>query len=131
MFFLSHIHRRALKKQIAEMESTLIQPRSWELQGETTASSRKENELLEVDLDVDRVGVSAPVSTVESTLSLEELIKVLLPSLLLSYRNESSIRRSTIQFAKQRLARRQPSLSLKCPPRKARKASLRSTRTSS
>ena len=59
------------------MESTLVQPRSWELQGETTASSRKENELLEIDLDVDRVGVSAPVSTVESTLSLEELIKVL------------------------------------------------------
>lgn len=67
-----------MKRQIAEMESTLIQPRSWELQGETTASSRKENELLEVDLDVDRVGVSAPISTVESTLSLEELIKVFL-----------------------------------------------------
>ena len=77
MIVISPLHRRSLKKQIAEMESTLVQPRSWELQGETTASSRKENELLEIDLDVDRVGVSAPVSTVESTLSLEELIKVL------------------------------------------------------
>ena len=77
MIVFSPLYRRSLKKQIAEMESTLVQPRSWELQGETTASSRKENELLEVDLDVDRVGVSAPVSTVESTLSLEELIKVL------------------------------------------------------
>lgn len=65
-----------MKRQIAELEQTLIQPRSWELQGETTASTRDENGLLEVDLDVDRIGVSAPVSTVESTLSLEELIKV-------------------------------------------------------
>ena len=46
------------------------------MQGETTAASRGENELLGVDLDVDRVGVTAPVSTVESTLSLEDMIKV-------------------------------------------------------
>lgn len=65
-----------MKRQIAELEQTLVQPRSWELQGETTASTREENGLLEVDLDVDRIGVSAPVSTVESTLSLEEMIKV-------------------------------------------------------
>lgn len=44
--------------------------------GEATASKRGENEILEVDLDVDRIGATAPVSTVESTLSLEELIKV-------------------------------------------------------
>ena len=31
--------------------------------------------MLGVDLDVDRVGVTAPVSTVESTLSLEDMIK--------------------------------------------------------
>ena len=67
---------RSMKRQIAELEQTLIQPRSWELQGETTASTRDENGLLEVDLDVDRIGVSAPVSTVESTLSLEDMIKV-------------------------------------------------------
>ena len=53
-----------------------MKPRSWELNGEATAAVRNENELLEVDLDVDRIGVSAPVSTVESTLSLEDLIKV-------------------------------------------------------
>lgn len=46
--------------------------------GEATASKRGENELLEVDLDVDRIGATAPVSTVESTLSLEDLIKVFL-----------------------------------------------------
>lgn len=65
-----------MKRQIAELEQTLVQPRSWELQGETTASTREENGLLEVDLDVDRIGVSVPVSTVESTLSLEDMIKV-------------------------------------------------------
>lgn len=65
-----------MKRQIAELEQTLVQPRSWELQGETTGASREENGLLEVDLDVDRIGVSAPVSTVESTLSLEDMIKV-------------------------------------------------------
>ena len=65
-----------MKRQIAELEQSLIQPRSWELQGESTAAARAENGLLEVDLDVDRIGVSAPVSTVESTLSLEDMIKV-------------------------------------------------------
>ena len=69
---------RSMKRQIAELEQTLVQPRSWELQGETTGASREENGLLEVDLDVDRIGVSAPVSTVESTLSLEDMIKVIL-----------------------------------------------------
>lgn len=73
---------RSMKRQIAELEQTLIQPRSWELQGETTATTREENGLLEVDLDVDRIGVSAPVSTVESTLSLEDMIKVKLMKLL-------------------------------------------------
>ena len=67
---------RSMKRQIAELEQTLIQPRSWELQGETTATTREENGLLEVDLDVDRIGISVPVSTVESTLSLEDMIKV-------------------------------------------------------
>ena len=67
---------KKLKKQISELEDTLLKPRSWELMGEATASKRGENEILEVDLDVDRIGATAPVSTVESTLSLEELIKV-------------------------------------------------------
>ena len=70
------ITNRNMKRQIAELEQSLIQPRSWELQGESTAAARAENGLLEVDLDVDRIGVSAPVSTVESTLSLEDMIKV-------------------------------------------------------
>lgn len=74
--FWNRLTRRSLKRQIADLEQTLVQPRSWELQGETTAASRGENELLGVDLDVDRVGVTAPVSTVESTLSLEDMIKV-------------------------------------------------------
>ena len=68
--------RRKLKRQISELEDSLLKPRSWELMGEATADRRGENELLEVDLDVDRVGASAPVSTVESTLSLEDMIKV-------------------------------------------------------
>ncbi|KAK8819940.1 hypothetical protein WA538_002041 [Blastocystis sp. DL] len=67
--------RRKLKRQISELEDSLLQPRSWELMGEATADRRGENELLEVDLDVDRVGATAPVSTVESTLSLEDMIK--------------------------------------------------------
>ena len=70
------ITNRNMKRQIAELEQSLIQPRSWDLQGESTAAARAENGLLEVDLDVDRIGVSAPVSTVESTLSLEDMIKV-------------------------------------------------------
>ena len=72
--------RRKLKRQISELEDSLLQPRSWELMGEATADRRGENELLEVDLDVDRVGATAPVSTVESTLSLEDMIKVRLQS---------------------------------------------------
>ena len=72
--------RRKLKRQISELEDSLLQPRSWELMGEATADRRGENELLEVDLDVDRVGATAPVSTVESTLSLEDMIKVRLLS---------------------------------------------------
>lgn len=72
--------RRKLKRQISELEDSLLQPRSWELMGEATADRRGENELLEVDLDVDRVGATAPVSTVESTLSLEDMIKVRLRS---------------------------------------------------
>ena len=54
--------RRKLKRQISELEDSLLQPRSWELMGEATADRRGENELLEVDLDVDRVGATAPVS---------------------------------------------------------------------
>lgn len=78
---------RSMKRQIAELEQTLVQPRSWELQGETTGASREENGLLEVDLDVDRIGVSAPVSTVESTLSLEDMIKVIEILFLIFNRN--------------------------------------------
>ena len=95
------------------MESTLIQPRSWELQGETTASSRKENELLEVDLDVDRVGVSAPVSTVESTLSLEELIKVPIGSVSqLETNPRPGLRRSRSQSRASRSRREAPGRSV-------------------
>ena len=87
-----------MKRQIAELEQTLVQPRSWELQGETTGASREENGLLEVDLDVDRIGVSAPVSTVESTLSLEDMIKVGVTHSLVIHRNVFWIKPSMILF---------------------------------
>jgi U3 small nucleolar RNA-associated protein MPP10 len=46
--------RKKLKSQLAELEASLIGPKSWELKGEVKGGERPENSLLEISVDVDR-----------------------------------------------------------------------------
>jgi len=74
---LSNFERRARKaeKVIKEIEDEALQPKSWQLSGETSAHSRPENALLEEHLMFDHLIRQAPLVTTETTLKLEDIIK--------------------------------------------------------
>jgi len=58
------------------IESELVKPRAWELQGEVNAKSRPAESLLDARVDFDYAGrPPAPPPTEEETKSLEELIR--------------------------------------------------------
>lgn len=64
-----------LLNKIIELEAEAIDDKPWMLKGEITAKSRPENSTLEADIDYDRQVPAAPLLTVESNQSLEEIIK--------------------------------------------------------
>ncbi|XP_057786838.1 M phase phosphoprotein 10 isoform X2 [Salvia miltiorrhiza] len=70
-------HEKELEKllaEIVEMERANLEPKTWTMQGEVTAAKRPKNSALEVDMDFDQNVRPPPVTTVEDTASLEELI---------------------------------------------------------
>ncbi|GFN92137.1 U3 small nucleolar ribonucleoprotein protein mpp10 [Plakobranchus ocellatus] len=64
-----------LQAEAREMEEQSLKEAPWELTGETTASKRPENSLLETVLDFQHTTRAAPVITDETTKSLEDYIK--------------------------------------------------------
>ncbi|XP_047941016.1 U3 small nucleolar ribonucleoprotein protein MPP10 isoform X2 [Salvia hispanica] len=70
-------HEKELEKlraEIEEMERANLEPKTWTMQGEVSAAKRPKNSALEVDMDFDQNVRPPPVTTVEDTASLEELI---------------------------------------------------------
>ncbi|KAL1564009.1 U3 small nucleolar ribonucleoprotein MPP10-like isoform X1 [Salvia divinorum] len=70
-------HEKELQKlraEIEEMERANLEPKTWTMQGEVTAAKRPKNSALEIDMDFDQNVRPPPVTTVEDTASLEELI---------------------------------------------------------
>ncbi|XP_073039813.1 M phase phosphoprotein 10-like [Primulina eburnea] len=57
------------------MEKANLEPKTWTMQGEITASKRPKNSALEVDLDFEHNVRPAPVITEEFTASIEEMIQ--------------------------------------------------------
>ncbi|KAK3136070.1 hypothetical protein QOZ80_5BG0427600 [Eleusine coracana subsp. coracana] len=74
---LSTYEKERLKKraEIDQMEKAVLEPSTWTMQGEVTASRRPKNSALEVDLDFEHNVRPAPIITEEVTASLEEMIK--------------------------------------------------------
>ncbi|KAL5544183.1 hypothetical protein UlMin_007967 [Ulmus minor] len=64
-----------LKSKIEQMEKANLEPKTWTMQGEVTATKRPKNSALEVDLDFEHNVRPPPVITEEVTASLEDLIK--------------------------------------------------------
>ncbi|CAL4995698.1 unnamed protein product [Urochloa decumbens] len=67
--------RLKTRAKIEQMEKANLEPSTWTMQGEVTASSRPKNSALEVDLDFEHNVRPVPVITEEVTASLEEIIK--------------------------------------------------------
>ena len=64
-----------LRAKIAEMEEEALQPKTWQMLGETKATLRPDNALLEEDLAFDHTSRQAPVITEETTKTLEDIIR--------------------------------------------------------
>ncbi|KAK1320313.1 hypothetical protein QJS10_CPA03g00359 [Acorus calamus] len=64
-----------IQSKIEQLEKANLEPKSWTMQGEVTASKRPKNSALEVDLDFEHNARPPPVITEEVTASLEDLIK--------------------------------------------------------
>ncbi|XP_054822683.1 M phase phosphoprotein 10 [Prosopis cineraria] len=71
-------HEKQLQKiqaKIEQMEKSNLEPKTWTMQGEVTATKRPMNSALEVDLDFEQNARPAPVITEEVTASIEEMIQ--------------------------------------------------------
>ncbi|XP_068184649.1 U3 small nucleolar ribonucleoprotein protein MPP10 [Antennarius striatus] len=64
-----------MSKNIEELEKAALGQKAWQLCGEVTAQTRPENSMLEEDVEFDQMSRMAPVSTEETTLHLEDIIK--------------------------------------------------------
>eukprot|EP00934_Nitzschia_sp_Nitz4_P009426 Nitzschia sp. Nitz4//scaffold170_size48074//7445//9766//NITZ4_007101-RA/size48074-processed-gene-0.18-mRNA-1//-1//CDS//3329538628//9416//frame0 len=64
-----------LKKQTAELEKELLAEKPWKMTGETNATSRPVNSLLEGTPEFEMASKQAPTITIEHTENLEEIIK--------------------------------------------------------
>ncbi|KAI9087515.1 hypothetical protein K1719_030385 [Acacia pycnantha] len=64
-----------IREKIAQMEKSNLEPKTWTMQGEVTATKRPVNSALEADLDFEQNVRPAPVITEEVTASIEEIIK--------------------------------------------------------
>src|SRR3989442_1141036 len=63
------------KSRIKKLEQQSLESKPWQLSGETSATQRPENSLLEEHLQFDFISRNAPLITEESTKNLEEIIK--------------------------------------------------------
>ncbi|KAK4257056.1 hypothetical protein QN277_006697 [Acacia crassicarpa] len=64
-----------IREKIAQMEKSNLEPKTWTMQGEVTATKRPVNSALGADLDFEQNVRPAPVITEEVTASIEEIIK--------------------------------------------------------
>lgn len=64
-----------MQKKIALLEEEASKSRPWHLQGEAKAKQRPQNSLLETHLEYDRADKIAPVITLATTATLEDMIK--------------------------------------------------------
>ncbi|XP_028778306.1 U3 small nucleolar ribonucleoprotein protein MPP10 [Neltuma alba] len=64
-----------IQAKIQQMEKSNLEPKTWTMQGEVTATKRPLNSALEVDLDFEQNMRPAPVITEEVTASIEEMIQ--------------------------------------------------------
>ena len=64
-----------LQKRIKELEGEAVAEKPWQMKGETSASSRPPNSLLEEYVEFDSVSRPAPVMTKETTMKLEDIIR--------------------------------------------------------
>ncbi|XP_070543111.1 U3 small nucleolar ribonucleoprotein protein MPP10-like [Ptychodera flava] len=64
-----------LRQKIDQLEEANLAEKPWQLMGETSASKRPDNSLLEEHVEFDHTTRPAPVITDETTLTLEEMIK--------------------------------------------------------
>lgn len=64
-----------LQKEIARLESENVGAKDWTLSGEASSRARPKDSLLEEDLDFEQSAKATPTITIESTESLEALIK--------------------------------------------------------
>nr|CAG4650308.1 EOG090X09DZ [Sida crystallina] len=64
-----------LRAKIADFEEEALQPKSWQMMGESKAATRPQNALLEEDLVVEHTTRQAPVITEETTRTLEDIIR--------------------------------------------------------
>nr|XP_011464024.1 PREDICTED: U3 small nucleolar ribonucleoprotein protein MPP10 isoform X2 [Fragaria vesca subsp. vesca] len=64
-----------LKAEIEQREKTMLDPKTWTMQGEVTAAKRPPNSALEVDLDFEHNVRPAPPITEEVTLAIEDMIR--------------------------------------------------------
>ncbi|XP_077988972.1 U3 small nucleolar ribonucleoprotein MPP10-like [Glandiceps talaboti] len=64
-----------LLEKINQLEASNLSAKPWQLSGETSASRRPDNSLLQEYVDFDQTSRPAPVITEETTLTLEETIK--------------------------------------------------------
>ena len=69
------LRQERLKAKISELESEALAPKSWQMMGESKATLRPENALLEEDLVYEHTTRQAPVITEETTRTLEDIIR--------------------------------------------------------
>ncbi|TKR76100.1 hypothetical protein L596_017295 [Steinernema carpocapsae] len=67
--------RLKMQEKIGKLQEQNLKPRSWELSGEVTGSTRDANSLLSQHLHYDQISKAAPEITIDHTEKLEAMIK--------------------------------------------------------
>jgi U3 small nucleolar RNA-associated protein MPP10 len=66
--------KQKLLAEQATLETELLQPKQWQMKGESKGKDRPVNSLLEMTADVERASKPTPVITLEHTSTLEDMI---------------------------------------------------------